>query len=456
MKSFLITMILFLTGSLGAQNLLNSPESITFDTLNNRYLVSNVRDSNIVQIESDFVTQSYFKTDLGGPCAGNHIVDDIFFVTVFPKIVKAFDLANDELIAEITTPYDALFDGMTADTSGNLYVNDTRYGCMYKIDISTFECTLFVQGLSASPQDVTFDAENNRLLVCYFYNNSPIHAVSLPDGVLSSVVTTPIGFYDGITHDGKGNTFLASHASNGRVYMYDATFTNPPLLITSLPFQPAGPDYNKRDNILAIPSFGADKVDFLSFNDVDDDGVLDYCDNCLDESNPGQEDTDTDGTGDACDLCPGENDDNDADEDGMPDACDICPGFDDFADADSDGIPDACDICAEFDDMDDFDADTVPDSCDNCPEIANPGQEDRNDNGIGNACDYICGDANVDAQVNIGDAVFLINYIFNGGEPPDPLDAGDANCDWQTNIGDAVYIINYIFNSGAAPCESCS
>ncbi|MCK5125025.1 MAG: immune inhibitor A [candidate division Zixibacteria bacterium] len=65
---------------------------------------------------------------------------------------------------------------------------------------------------------------------------------------------------------------------------------------------------------------------------------------------------------------------------------------------------------------------------------------------------YICGDANDDADVNVGDAVFLINYAFKGGPAPDPLEAGDANCDDNTNLGDAVYIINYAFKGGPAPC----
>lgn len=68
---------------------------------------------------------------------------------------------------------------------------------------------------------------------------------------------------------------------------------------------------------------------------------------------------------------------------------------------------------------------------------------------------YLCGDANSDELANITDAVFIIEFIFNGGTAPDPLAAGDANCDDLTNITDAVYMINYIFNGGPAPCENC-
>jgi hypothetical protein len=68
---------------------------------------------------------------------------------------------------------------------------------------------------------------------------------------------------------------------------------------------------------------------------------------------------------------------------------------------------------------------------------------------------YLCGDANGDGDVNIGDAVYLINYVFNGGSAPDPLCAGNVNGDGDTNVGDAVYLINYVFKSGPAPVEPC-
>ncbi len=64
---------------------------------------------------------------------------------------------------------------------------------------------------------------------------------------------------------------------------------------------------------------------------------------------------------------------------------------------------------------------------------------------------YICGDANGDEDINVGDAVYLINHIFNAGAAPDPIEAGDANGDGNLNIGDAVYLINHIFNGGPPP-----
>ncbi len=64
---------------------------------------------------------------------------------------------------------------------------------------------------------------------------------------------------------------------------------------------------------------------------------------------------------------------------------------------------------------------------------------------------YVCGDVNGSGDVNVADAVYLINFVFKSGPAPDPMQAADANNDTQVNIADAVFLINFIFNGGAPP-----
>lgn len=69
--------------------------------------------------------------------------------------------------------------------------------------------------------------------------------------------------------------------------------------------------------------------------------------------------------------------------------------------------------------------------------------------------DFVDGDINNDGFVNIGDAVSVINYVFAGGQAPQPLCSGDVNCDGFCDIGDPIYLINYIFKQGDVPCSGC-
>jgi hypothetical protein len=101
--------------------------------------------------------------------------------------------------------------------------------------------------------------------------------------------------------------------------------------------------------------------------------------------------------------------------------------------------------------LNDPDGDGFPNWNDNCPDAYNPDQTDTDDDGIGDTCDWRCGDSNGDDEINVGDAVFLINYVFADGPAPQPAAAGDANCDGQANISDAGFLINYIFRNGPAP-----
>jgi hypothetical protein len=70
----------------------------------------------------------------------------------------------------------------------------------------------------------------------------------------------------------------------------------------------------------------------------------------------------------------------------------------------------------------------------------------------GGPCQGRCGNANDDSGVNVSDAVYVINYVFIGGDPPLPVKAcGNANSDSGVNVSDAVYIINYVFIGGDPP-----
>ncbi len=61
------------------------------------------------------------------------------------------------------------------------------------------------------------------------------------------------------------------------------------------------------------------------------------------------------------------------------------------------------------------------------------------------------GDANQDGTVTLGDALYILNYLFRNGSAPDPIEAGDADCDHQVNLGDALRILNYLFKGQLVP-----
>ncbi len=61
------------------------------------------------------------------------------------------------------------------------------------------------------------------------------------------------------------------------------------------------------------------------------------------------------------------------------------------------------------------------------------------------------GDANGDGSIDASDVVYLINFLFQSGFAPDPMELGDANCDGLVESSDVIYLINYLYRSGPAP-----
>ncbi len=67
---------------------------------------------------------------------------------------------------------------------------------------------------------------------------------------------------------------------------------------------------------------------------------------------------------------------------------------------------------------------------------------------------YYRGDVNCDGEIDVGDVVHLINYLYRGGPAPLPfVDQGDVNIDGTVDVGDVVYLISYLYRNGPQPLD---
>jgi hypothetical protein len=64
---------------------------------------------------------------------------------------------------------------------------------------------------------------------------------------------------------------------------------------------------------------------------------------------------------------------------------------------------------------------------------------------------FLRGDGNNDGQVNLTDAVSVLEWLFRGGVEPDCREAADVNATQGVNIADAVYLLQALFIGGPKP-----
>jgi hypothetical protein len=158
---------------------------------------------------------------------------------------------------------------VSADTSGYLYVTDVGAGKIFRVRISDHSYTTIVSGLS-KPNGILFDALNNRVLFCQFIYHAPIKEINLEDFSVTTVITTSFTNFDGLAIDGNENIYVSCWATNS-IYRYDNSFSLPAELVSNGHSGPADIFYNLLENILVVPNYYSNHVDFIPITPADVD-----------------------------------------------------------------------------------------------------------------------------------------------------------------------------------------
>ncbi len=258
--TLMLSSLLFLGINLSAQ-LLNQPESVEYDPYNNRYLVSNWGNGNIIQIDSTG-TQSVWLNN--AHCyAGLHRQDSILYVACREYGIKGFDLITGENVLNVSIPGATNINDIVADNSGNLYASSPTGNIIYKLNIESEVLTELVTTGLDTPNGMYYDEPNNRVLFVSFRINSPIESINLADSTVSLITYPGLHNLDGITQDNEGNFYVSSWQNN-RVYRLDNTFLENPEIFSNHPDDPADIFFDKINNVLAVPLFFTHQVEFIS------------------------------------------------------------------------------------------------------------------------------------------------------------------------------------------------
>jgi sugar lactone lactonase YvrE len=257
MKLTAIFSFLLLTINLDAQSYSN-PESVAYDAVSNRYLISNSNNGQIIARASNG-SLSVFKSGISPQPYGIEVVGNVVYANC-GGFVRGYSLTDASQVFSVNTGATFL-NGIASDGNGHLFVTDFSGKKIYRVNISSQTSNVMATGLVQSPNGMIYEADNNRLVFVNWGGNAPIKAMSLSDSTVSVVATTSYSNCDGIAKDNLGNYYISSWGTSG-IIKYTSTFTSPEIILTGLS-QPADIFFNELTDTLAIPVTGANNVVFL-------------------------------------------------------------------------------------------------------------------------------------------------------------------------------------------------
>ena len=106
------------------------------------------------------------------------------------------------------------------------------------------------------------------------------------------------------------------------------------------------------------------------------------------------------------------------------------PGPAPLIDCNGNGFSDECDIAAGF--SEDVDQSGIPDECEDFQS-------------------YRRGDCNDDSVIDIADGIFILNFLFLGGESGSCFDSCDTNADLAVDVSDPLFLFSYLLLKGPLP-----
>lgn len=251
MKKTLSLFIVCLMALAAKAQTYNSPESIEFDYANNRWLIANNSGNNILARSSATGALTLFANCTGGP-HGIEIVGDTLYVCAGANI-KLFNLNTAAAIGTISMGATFL-NGITHDNT-YLYATDFSAKKIYRVNIATRAFSVFVTGLTKSPNGIIYDQPNNRCVFVNWGASAPIMAMDITTGAVSTIVATSLSNCDGIAKDGAGNYYVSSWGLNG-ISKFNNTFSVGPTTVVTGLGSPADICYNVLTDTLGSPNSG--------------------------------------------------------------------------------------------------------------------------------------------------------------------------------------------------------
>lgn len=240
-------------------------ESIEYDPIQGRFLVSN--GNSVIHVNGDGVGVSVLPSPMAA-AYGMEIMNNQLYA-IHNNAVKVFDLVNGSLLATANITGANFLNGMASNGAQLIWVTDFGSKKIHQIDFTDLAnpvVSTLANNTTTTPNGIVYDQANNRLVFVAWGASAPVKSLDLSTNTISTLVTTSLSNCDGIDMDGAGNYFIASWSPN-RITKYNSDFTVSEIITVSGGLSSAADIcYAPENDTLAIPNSGNNTVVYVGFN----------------------------------------------------------------------------------------------------------------------------------------------------------------------------------------------
>jgi len=253
-----------LTASLSQAQSLTAIEGVEYDPTNQIFLVGN--GNNVVRMHSDAVPQG----TLGAAKSnyGMEVMNGVLF-SIVGTAIRGYDVTTGAQVMTHTLSGASFLNGMASNGTDKLWVSDFSAKKIYELNVADLAAptsSIVVANTTSTPNGLTYDAANNRLVMVSWGANASIKAIDLATYTLSVITTTNLGNCDGVDHDSYGNYYVSSWSPNAITKFSNDFTTTSTVTVTGGVSSAADICYAEEIDTLAIPCTGNNVVKFVGFN----------------------------------------------------------------------------------------------------------------------------------------------------------------------------------------------
>ena len=256
--------VLALSASLSQAQSLTAIEGVEYDPTNQIFLVGN--GNNVVRMHSDAVPQGTLGSAKSN--YGMEVMNGVLF-SIVGSAIKGYDVTTGAQVMTHTLSGASFLNGMASNGTDKLWVSDFSAKKIYELNVANLAApssSIVVANTTSTPNGLTYDAANNRLVMVSWGANASIKAIDLATYTLSVITTTNLGNCDGIDHDSYGNYYVSSWSPNAITKFSNDFTTTSTVTVTGGVSSAADICYAEEIDTLAIPCTGNNVVKFVGFN----------------------------------------------------------------------------------------------------------------------------------------------------------------------------------------------